>query len=68
MAHRGVVADTGIFIQYLRATTKEKTNLYFLPNQVQLHTTVITGYELLIGASTKEKTGCDLVAGRFTYP
>ena len=53
MAHRRVVADTGVFIQYLRATIKEKTSLQNLPDDISFFVTSVTTYELLIGTITE---------------
>lgn len=55
MESRRVVVDSTIFIEYLRATKKEKTKLIELVEEVQLCTTSITVYELLMGAKTEQK-------------
>lgn len=50
-----MVADTGIFIDYLRAIDKSKTILYRLPDDSELCISSVTLYELYIGANTPEK-------------
>ncbi|MEM9887934.1 MAG: type II toxin-antitoxin system VapC family toxin [Bacteroidota bacterium] len=55
MENRRVVADTTIFIEHLRATKKEKTKLFKLVNEVELYTSAITVYKLLMGAKTEQK-------------
>jgi predicted nucleic acid-binding protein len=50
-----MVADTGIFIQFLRATIKERTILYNIPDNVELMVSPVTRYELLMGATSESK-------------
>ena len=50
-----MVVDTGIFIEYLRAKDKIKTTLYSLPDEIEIAVSVITLFELYIGATTPEK-------------
>ncbi|RYD83218.1 MAG: type II toxin-antitoxin system VapC family toxin [Sphingobacteriales bacterium] len=55
METKGVVIDTGIFIEFLRAKDKTKTALYKLPDEANIFISAVTYYELLIGATTQEK-------------
>lgn len=57
MDGRRVVADTSVFIKHFRATKKEKTALYQLTKNFTVLTASVVVYELLMGATTKEKTG-----------
>ncbi|MCR9134131.1 MAG: type II toxin-antitoxin system VapC family toxin [bacterium] len=50
-----MVADSSIFIAFLRATDKTNTKLYQLPNRTELHISVVTLYELLMGATDNVK-------------
>ena len=50
-----MVADTGIFIEFLRKHDKTKTILYQLPDDTELMISVITLYELLMGAKDESK-------------
>jgi len=50
-----MVADTSIFISFLRAKEKAKTKLYLLPDQTELHISTVTLYELLMGATDDVK-------------
>ena len=50
-----MVADTSIFIEYLRAKKKENTILQNLPNNTELCISTITMYELFMGAKNQEK-------------
>jgi tRNA(fMet)-specific endonuclease VapC len=52
---RGVVIDTSIFIDYLRAKNKEKTKLQTLPNDTFVSVSSITLYELYMGATNPQK-------------
>jgi predicted nucleic acid-binding protein len=52
-----VVVDTSIFIDYLRAKDKKKTDLYKIPNNTQIYISAITLYELLMGATDESKKG-----------
>ena len=55
MERSGVVVDTSIFIDYLRAKEKLSTVLYQMPDEEQIFISAVTLYELLLGASTPEK-------------
>ena len=55
MESTGVVVDTSIFIDYLRAKEKLSTPLYQIPDEEQIFISAVTLYELLLGASTPEK-------------
>ena len=55
MASSGMVADTSIFISFLRAKEKAKTKLYLLPDQTELYISTVTLYELLMGATDDVK-------------
>jgi predicted nucleic acid-binding protein len=55
MEDKKMVVDTGIFIEYLRAKDKTKTTLYSLPDETVIFISVITLFELLMGATTPEK-------------
>ena len=50
-----MVADTGIFIEHLRAKDKLSTNLYKLSESTELYISAVTVYELYMGATSKEK-------------
>lgn len=50
-----LVIDTGIFIEFLRAKEKTKTHLLKIPEEVTKCISVLTLYELLMGATSKEK-------------
>ncbi|MDH5603712.1 MAG: type II toxin-antitoxin system VapC family toxin [Cyclobacteriaceae bacterium] len=50
-----MVIDTGIFIDYLRASDKEKTTLYNLPDNTDVYLSSVTLYELYMGATSAEK-------------
>lgn len=50
MERRGLVIDSSIFIEYLRANNKKKTLLYKIPNGTVLYISAITLYELYLGA------------------
>lgn len=68
-----MVADTSIFIEYLRAKKKETTILQNLPNNSELCISTIAMYELFIGAKDQEKWAEadklieDLVTFRFDH-
>ncbi|MEM0993363.1 MAG: PIN domain-containing protein [Bacteroidota bacterium] len=70
MENRRVVADTTIFVAYLRATKKEKTKLIKLTKEAEILVTAVTIYELLMGARTEEKQQhvFDLVEGLTILP
>ncbi len=55
MAANRMVIDTSIFIEHLRAKDKSKTTLIQLPSDVELYLSAVTYYELLMGATSKEK-------------
>jgi tRNA(fMet)-specific endonuclease VapC len=50
-----LVVDTSIFIDYLRAKDKKKTDLYKIPNSKRIYISSVTLYELLMGATNEEK-------------
>ena len=52
-----MVIDTSIFIEYLRKNDKANTQLYKVPENVQFYISAVTFYELIMGATTKEKRG-----------
>jgi predicted nucleic acid-binding protein len=55
MESSGMVVDTSIFIEFLRAKDKTKTALFQIPDSEQIYISSVTLYELLIGAYTPEK-------------
>ena len=57
MERSGMVIDTGVFIQHLRATIKERTVLYNLPTDQELCVSSVTVYELYMGATDPQKQG-----------
>lgn len=50
-----MVVDTNIFIEHLRAKDKTKTTLFSIQDNVYILISVITLFELYIGATTSEK-------------
>lgn len=50
-----MVADTGIFIEHLRAKDKLITSLYKLSENSEIYISAVTVYELYMGATTKGK-------------
>lgn len=50
-----MVIDTSIFIEHLRAKNKLTTNLYLLPDGLELFISSVTLYELYMGATTPQK-------------
>jgi predicted nucleic acid-binding protein len=50
-----MVADSSIFIEFLRASDKSKTKLYQLPDNTELYISAVTQYELLMGATDEIK-------------
>ncbi|WP_373521518.1 type II toxin-antitoxin system VapC family toxin [Aquiflexum sp.] len=50
-----MVIDTGIFIDFLRAKDKSKTQLYDLSNETKIFISSVTLYELYIGATSPQK-------------
>lgn len=55
MEYPGMVVDTSIFIEFLRAKDKTKTSLFLIPDDEQIYISSVTYYELLMGASTPDK-------------
>ena len=55
MESSGVVVDTSIFIDYLRARDKKNTDLYKIPNSSIIYISAVTIYELLMGATNEQK-------------
>lgn len=50
-----MVADTGIFIEHLRAKDKLSTTLYEISENTEIYVSAVTVYELYMGATTKDK-------------
>ena len=50
-----MVADTGIFIEHLRAKDKLSTTLYKISENTAIYISAVTVYELYMGATTKDK-------------
>lgn len=50
-----MVADTGIFIEHLRAKDKLSTTLYKIADGTEIYLSSVTLYELHMGATTPEK-------------
>ena len=50
-----MVIDTNIFIQFLRTSDKTRSELYSIDNSSQLYISAVTLYELLMGATSKDK-------------
>ncbi|NGM66838.1 type II toxin-antitoxin system VapC family toxin [Sphingobacterium sp. SGR-19] len=50
-----MVADTGIFIEHLRAKDKLSTTLYKIADGTDIYLSSVTLYELHMGATTLEK-------------
>lgn len=50
-----MVADTGIFIEHLRAKDKLSTTLYKISENTVIYMSAVTIYELYMGATTKGK-------------
>lgn len=64
MASSRMVADSSIFIEFLRANDKKKTTLYQLPDHAELFLSVVTLYELLMGATNEvKKRDIELLTG-----
>jgi len=55
MASGHLVADTNIFIEYLRAKDKRKTILFSIPDEITIFVSAVTIYELYMGANTEAK-------------
>ena len=65
-----MVADTGIFIEHLRAKDKLSTTLYKISENQDLYISSVTLYELYMGATTlaKEKDVEELITGFTVLP
>ncbi len=50
-----MVIDTGIFIDYLRASNKSKTALFQLKSDQEIYVSPVTVYELYMGATDSVK-------------
>ncbi len=50
-----MVADTGIFIEHLRAKDKLSTTLYKISESTDIYVSAVTVYELYMGATNKDK-------------
>lgn len=50
-----MVADTGIFIEHLRAKDKLSTSLYKMSENAEIYISAVTVYELYMGATTRDK-------------
>ncbi|MFN8283170.1 MAG: type II toxin-antitoxin system VapC family toxin [Chitinophagales bacterium] len=55
MDSNGVVIDTSVIIEFLRAKDKKNTLLYSIPNDKIICITAISVYELYIGATDQIK-------------
>jgi predicted nucleic acid-binding protein len=55
MGNSGMVVDTSIFIEFLRAKDKKKTALYSIDSKIQIYISAVTLYELLMGATNEDK-------------
>jgi predicted nucleic acid-binding protein len=55
MENSGVVVDTSIFIDYLRAKDKRNTVLFRIPDNQRNYISSVTLYELLMGATDRQK-------------
>lgn len=55
MENPGVVIDTSVFIEFLRAKSKAETTLFRISEEIQLYISAITLYELHMGATNPEK-------------
>ena len=55
MESQGMVIDTSIFIDYLRAKSKKDTELYKIPDNIKIYISAVTLYELLVGATNEQK-------------
>ncbi|RYZ25238.1 MAG: type II toxin-antitoxin system VapC family toxin [Chitinophagaceae bacterium] len=65
-----MVADTGIFIEHLRAKDKLSTTLYRISENQDLYVSAVTLYELYMGATSpaKEKDVEELLEGFSVLP
>jgi len=55
MESSGVVVATSVFIDYLRAKDKRNTVLYRIPDNIRIYISSVTLYELLMGATDRQK-------------
>ena len=55
MENTGMVVDTSVFIEFLRAKNITETTLYLIPDENQLYISAVTLYELIMGANNAEK-------------
>ena len=55
MESSGMVVDTSIFIEFLRAKDKTTTALFLMPDNEPLYILSVTYYELFMGATTPDK-------------
>ena len=55
MEHSGMVIDTSVFIEFLRAKNKTSTTLFNIPDTEMVYVSSVTLYELFMGANTPEK-------------
>ena len=55
MENTGMVIDTSVFIEFLRAKNKTETTLFRIPEENQLYISAITLYELLMSANNPGK-------------
>lgn len=55
MEDRGMVVDTSVFIEFLRATKKDKTLLYKIADDSKLYVSTVTLFELYAGATNHSK-------------
>ena len=55
MDHSGLVIDTSVFIEFLRAKNKTKTDFYNLTINKNICISSITLFELYMGATTPDK-------------
>lgn len=55
MEDRGMVVDTSVFIEFLRAAKKDKTLLYKIADDSKLYVSTVTLFELYAGATNHSK-------------
>ena len=55
MEHSGMVIDTSVFIEFLRAKNKTSTTLFNIPDTEMVYVSSVTLYELFMGANTPGK-------------
>lgn len=60
-----MVIDTSVFIEFLRSKNKKNTSLYNIPDKTPICISVVTLYELLMGATdeVKQKDIARLIEG-----